>query len=505
MADEKNKKQILLKCSKIVKEFSGNRVLDNVDFDIRIGEVHSLCGENGAGKSTLIKIISGIYPKDGGVIYIKGKPADIHSRQDSTENGIAVVYQELSVMTTLTVAQNIMAGREITKYGFLQEKQMNQQVQDLIDKYELGLDASRMVAELSTAQRQVVEILKALITDASLIIMDEPTASLSYKESEALFRIIRSLRDKGVSILYISHRLDEVYMLSDRITVLRDGKLAGVFDKEDEGGIKPDQVVRAMVGKSLSGGRRKELCAGSGKVVLDVQSLSRTGYFHNISLQVHEGEILGIGGLVGAGRTELLRCIFGADPITSGTVTYLGKPLSCSIRKNIKNGIGFISEDRRSEGFVPELSVEKNMEMIDFSPVSRFGVISKIKERTRAKKMIEEVNLHPADPKYKVANFSGGNQQKIVVGKWLMHHCKLLLVDEPTVGVDVGAKDEIYKIIEEMAAKGAAIILVSSDNEELARAATRILMMRRGNIVKEFNSGMPDRQKIAMTASGLNM
>ena len=490
MADENNSKQILLKCSKIVKEFSGNRVLDNVDFDIRVGEVHSLCGENGAGKSTLIKIISGIYPKDEGTIYIKGKPVDIHSRQDSTENGIAVVYQELSIMTTLTVAQ---------------EKQMNQKVQELIDKYDLGLEATRMVAELSTAERQVVEILKALITDASLIIMDEPTASLSYKESEALFKIIRSLRDKGVSILYISHRLDEVYMLSDRITVLRDGKLVGVFDREEEGGIKPDQVIQAMVGKSLSSGREKELCASEADVVLEVQRLCRRGYFNNISLQVRKGEILGIGGLVGAGRTELLRSIFGVDPVTSGSVSYLGKPLSRSIRKNIKNGIGFISEDRRSEGFVPQLSVEKNLEMIDFGAVSRFGILSGRRERARARQMMEAVNLHPADPKYKVANFSGGNQQKIVVGKWFMHNCRLLLVDEPTVGVDVGAKAEIYRIIEEMAAKGAAVILVSSDNEELARVATRILIMRRGNIVGEFNSGMPDRQRIAMTASGLQM
>lgn len=499
------KKEVLLKCSKIVKEFSGNRVLDHVDFDIRVGEVHSLCGENGAGKSTLIKIISGIYPKDAGVIYIKDKPVDIHSRQDSTSNGIAVVYQELSVMATLTVAQNIMAGKEITKFGFLQEKLMNKRVQDLIDKYNLGLDATRMVADLSTAERQVVEILKALITDASLIIMDEPTASLSYKESEALFKIIRSLRDNGVSILYISHRLDEVYMLSDRITVLRDGKLVGVFDKEDEGGIRPDQVIQAMVGKSLSVGREKELCVNNGKVVLDVQNLSRRGYFNDITLQVHEGEILGIGGLVGAGRTELLRSIFGADPITAGTITYMDEPLSGSIAKNIKKGIGFISEDRRSEGVVPQLSVAQNIEMIDFSAVSSMGIISKSKETARTKRMIQEVDLHPADPKYKAANFSGGNQQKIVVGKWLMHDCKLLLIDEPTVGVDVGAKAEIYKIIEKMAARGAAILLVSSDNEEIARLATRILIMRRGNIVGEFNSGMPDRQEIAMMASGLKM
>lgn len=497
-------KEILLKCSKIVKEFAGNRVLDGVDFDIRKGEVHSLCGENGAGKSTLIKIISGIYPKDGGEIYINGKPVNIFSRQDSMANGIAVVYQELSVMPTLTVAQNIMAGREITKFGFLQQKEMNRKVQDLIEKYDLQLDATKMVAELSTAERQVVEILKALITDASLIIMDEPTASLSYKESEVLFKIIGNLRDRGVSILYISHRLDEVYMLSDRITVLRDGKLTGVFDIEDEGGIKADEVIQAMVGKSIANTRSSELQKGTGELVLDVQHLSRRGHFDDINLQVHAGEIVGIGGLVGAGRTELLRSIYGQDPITSGQIFYLGNPLSGSISKNIRAGIGFITEDRRVEGFAPQLNVQQNVAMTDLKAVSRLGVVVRKRERDRVLQMIKAVDLRPADPSYRVDKFSGGNQQKVVVGKWLANHCKLLLVDEPTVGVDIGAKAEIYSIIEEMAKNGAAVLLVSSDNEELARVATRILVMRRGRIVGEFDSGMPDRQAIAMIASGLN-
>ncbi len=503
MANEKQEKKILLQCSNIVKEFSGTRVLDNVDFDIRGGEVHSLCGENGAGKSTLVKIISGVYPKDGGEIAINGKPVEIFSRQDSIANGIAVVYQELSVMPNLTVAQNIMAGREMTKFGFLKRKEMNDKVQALIDRYNLGLKATQMVRELSMAERQVVEILKALITDAQLIIMDEPTAALSYKESEALFGIIRNLRDRGVSVLYISHRLDEVYMLSDRITVLRDGKLAGVFEKEKEGGIQPEQVIQSMVGKALVDARTQDLHVGDGDVVLDVKHLCRRGVFEDINLQVRKGEILGIGGLVGAGRTELLRCIFGVDPYTSGEIIYQGEPVSKGAHQNIKRGMGFISEDRRGEGFVPQLSVEANAAMIDFKAVSSLGVMSKAKERGRALDMIQRVNLRPADPKYKVMNFSGGNQQKVVVGKWLIHDCKLLLVDEPTVGVDIGAKAEIYKIIEDMAKAGAAVILVSSDNEELARVSSRILIMRRGRIVQAFENGQPDRKAIAMASSGL--
>ena len=497
------KKEILLQCSKIVKEFSGNRVLDEVDFDIRVGEVHSLCGENGAGKSTLIKIISGIYPKDGGDMYMNGQPINIFSRTDSMNAGIAVVYQELSLMPSLTVAQNIMAGHEITRGGFLRQREMNKKVQDLIDKYDLGLKATRPVYELSTAEKQVVEILKALITDARLIIMDEPTASLSYKESEVLFKIIENLKAKGVSILYISHRLDEVYMLSDRITVLRDGKLTGVFSKEDEGGIKPDDVIQAMVGKSLANTRTEELHQGTGNVVLEIKNLNRLGVFKDINITVREGEILGIGGLVGAGRTELLRSIFGADSYDSGEILYLGKPISKSIAKNIKNRVGFISEDRRGEGFVGELTVEKNACMIDFSEVSTMGVMSKAKERKRGMDLIEGVDLRPADPKYKMANFSGGNQQKVVVGKWLIHNCKLLLIDEPTVGVDIGAKSEIYSIVETMAKNGAAVILVSSDNEELARVSSRIMIMRHGRIVAEFAEGMPDRKTIAMVASGL--
>ncbi len=495
--------EIFLKCNNIMKEFSGNRVLDDVDFDIRAGEVHSICGENGAGKSTLIKIISGIYPKDGGSIYINGKPVNIYSRQDSVANGIAVVYQELSVMPNLTVAQNIMAGRELTKFGFLKQKQMNQMVQGLIDKYELGISAVASVSELSTAGRQVVEILKALSTEASLIIMDEPTASLSYKESEALFKIIYSLKSKGVSILYISHRLDEVYKLSDRITVLRDGRVTGVFDRASANGIQADKVIQAMVGRSLVDSRCEELKSLESKAVLEVKHLYRRGAFSDINIQVHEGEILGIGGLVGAGRTELLRSIFGSDQYHSGEILYLGKPISKNIQKNIRHGIGFISEDRRGEGFIPQLSVEQNVEMIDFSSVSTCGIISHKRERNKANRMIQAVNLRPENPKYKVMNFSGGNQQKIVVGKWLIHNCKLLLIDEPTVGVDIGAKAEIYKIIEDMAKNGAAIILVSSDNEELTRISTRILIMRKGRIVGEFNTCMPDRQSIAMIASGL--
>lgn len=494
-------KEIILQAIGIIKEFSGVRVLDNVCFDVRKGEVHSLIGENGAGKSTLIKIISGVYPKDGGEIYVKGKPVEIYSRQDSLKCGIAVVYQELSVIPSLTVAQNIMVGREETRFGFLKKKKMEKDVQALIDSFGLSLDATRLVSELSIGERQVVEIVKALAIGSSIIIMDEPTAALSQKESESLYNIIRSLRDQGISIIYISHRLDEVYMLSDRITVMRDGKVAGKFQSDE---IKPADVVRCMVGKDLNTKRTESLKDFSdNNIVLEVKNLTREGAFYDINLSVHAGEILGIGGLVGAGRTELLNSIFGVDKYTSGEIIFDGKKMPHSVFKNIKSGIGYITEDRRGEGFAPAMSVQNNLEATAYNSVSWLNAIMiSSKEKALSKKIINTVNIKPNDPKRKVINLSGGNQQKVVVGKWLTRKSKLLLIDEPTIGVDVGAKTEIYAIIEDLARSGMAVIVVTSDNEELARISNKIIIMRQGRIVHTFNSGLPDREAIALASSG---
>ena len=491
---------IFLEAKGIIKEFSGVRVLNEIDFNIRRGEVHSLLGENGAGKSTLIKIITGIYQKDGGMISIKNKPVEINSRQDSIRNGIAVVYQEFSLMPSLTVAENVQVGREEASLGFLKKKQMKQRVQTLIDKYGFDLKADATVADLGIAECQMVEFLKALSFNAELVIMDEPTSALSTKESEALFAIIDNLRNSGVSILYISHRLDEVYRISDRITVLRDGGIAGVYEGEQ---IRPSEIVRAMVGKEITANNTADLHTGMGDVVLSVRNFTRNGAFRELSFDVHAGEILGIAGLVGSGRTEMLRSIFGIDPYTSGTLLYRGKPIPRDVRKNIASGIGFITEDRRHEGFVPHQSIEFNVAMVNFDQLHRSILFDAEKSKGFCENVIDKMRVKPADNKVKVGFLSGGNQQKVVVGKWLFRGAKLLLIDEPTVGVDIGAKEELYTILEDYAREGAAILLVSSDNQELLRVATRIIVFSKGRIVKEFNQERPTQEDLLFATSNI--
>ena len=495
-----SEQKILLKAEGIIKEFNGVRVLKGVDFDIHEAEIHSLLGENGAGKSTLIKIISGVYPLDGGQLYMSGKPVEINSTQDSLNNGVAVVYQDFSIMKGLSVAQNIMIGREEHKLGFLKKKKMNQMVQELIDSYGFGLKAEESVNNLSVAECQMVEILKALSVNAKLLILDEPTASLSVSESEALFEIIRRLKAKGVSILYISHRMDEVYMLSDRITVLRDGERAGVFEKDE---IEPSKIVRCIIGKELQAMRTDSLHPGSGKKMLEVKGLSSEGKFENISLNVYSGEILGIGGLVGAGRTEFLRALYGLDPYDSGTALLEGKPLSHSVKKNIEAGVGFISEDRHGEGMVPMQSIAVNATMIHYELAQVGPFISRKKELQIGEQLVQTMNVKPANARNIVANLSGGNQQKVVVGKWLQRDTKLILIDEPTVGVDIGAKAEIYAIIRKLASQGAAVVLVSSDVEELLNISSRIVLFYRGKIIQEYDGALPTQEQIMIASSGI--
>ena len=494
-------KDVFLRTEGIEKIFSGIHVLKDVNFDVKVGEVHALCGQNGAGKSTLIKILTGVYPKDGGEIYIKGKPVEINSRKDSLAAGIGVVYQELSMMPNLTVAQNIMIGREKMTCGFLKKKEMSLEVQKLIDSYGLDIDADEMVSELSTAESQMVEILRAVSGNAEMIILDEPTASLSYKESEILFSMIRSLKERNISVIYISHRMDEIFQMADRITVLRDGLVVNVFNKEE---IDPMQVVQSMIGKRLNLQRERELNQGAGRPLLELKHVTKTGSFQDISLNLYPGEILCIGGLVGSGRTELLRCIFGDDKCTSGEILLEGKKLGTNIRKNIKDGLGYITEDRLSEGYIPLLSIEKNVSITNFEKTSKTSLMILREEKKLGQKVVEDLNVSPRDSQKQVQKLSGGNQQKVVVGKWLERNPKVLLVDEPTVGVDVGAKDEIYRILEQMAEKGAGILMVSSDNAEIVRVATRVLVMRRGRIVAEQSEGMPSELWISANAMGVD-
>ena len=480
----------ILEARNIYKSFSGVPVLQDVHFEVKAGEVHALMGENGAGKSTLIKIVTGVYSKDEGQIYWEGKPVEINNYQDCQKLGVACIYQELSVIPPLTVAQNVFLGREPRNGPFIDYGKMNRMTQELIDRYQFPLKPTTVVDNLGIGQRQLIEILKGLSQNSKLLIMDEPTASLSGREAEMLFRIIEQLRSQGVSIIYISHRLEEVYKLSDRLTILRDGKNAAVLEKEE---IIPAKVIETMIGKVVdeSAGSKKMLHSDdSAEVRLDVKGLTdATDRFRNISFQVHIGEILGLGGLIGAGRTEVVRAIYGIDKAASGEVTLDGKKLNPSPRASILEGIGFVPEDRRNQGFIPLLSTTRNVALTNYDIIKKNGAaISDADELDMSRRAIKAIDIRPSDPDKQVGVMSGGNQQKVVLGKWLMRALKLLIVDEPTAGIEVGAKDEIYSILEELAQNGVAVIVVTSDLQELLRVSHRILVMRKGDIVKEFKN-----------------
>ena len=493
--------EILVDMRGIDKVFSHVHALKGVDFSVRKGEVHALLGENGAGKSTLIKVLTGVYPKDGGEIVFDGQPVDILSRDDASRLGIAVIFQEFSLIPTLSVTQNILLGREKRKCGILQKKAMRKEVADLIERFDFPLNPDDIIETLSVAQKQMVEILKALSTNARLIIMDEPTASLSAKESEMLYKIINQLRERGVSIIYISHRLEEVFALSDRITVLRDGALVGVVEHED---IVPDRIVRMMIGKELSDATAsRHLCVSNERTVLEVKDISSLGKFEHVSFEVKAGEVLVLTGLVGSGRTEILRCIFGADRYDSGEILFEGKKLPAGTGKVIASGFGLIPEDRRTQGFVPLLSVEKNVASTNYDTLSKNGFVQRKKEKALGAKAVKLVDLRPANPLVAVGNLSGGNQQKAVLAKWLTRDLKVILIDEPTVGIDIGAKDEIYNFIESLAERGVAVLMVSSDVAEVLRVAHRIIVMKEGRILHEFNDGVATQEDILLTASGI--
>ncbi|MDR2132724.1 MAG: sugar ABC transporter ATP-binding protein [Clostridiales Family XIII bacterium] len=491
--------RVLLRTEGIFKQFNGVTVLDDVDLEIRYGEVHALMGENGAGKSTIIKIITGVYAKDGGEIFVDGESVAINNRQDARARGISVIYQELSLVPALTVTENIFLGQEIERRGLLTKKKMREMVRALIGRYAFEIDPDAVVDSLGMAQRQMVEILKALSMDAKLIIMDEPTSSLSAAESEKLFDTIDGLREKGAGILYVSHRLDEVYRLSDRLTVMRDGRIVAVLDKSE---INAKTVTTLMIGREP-----RESRARSGRDLfkdncLEVKHLSYGKLLKDVSFTAYGGEILGIGGLVGSGRTELIRCIYGAAKQDGGEILFNGMPVSKRIAKNIRMGFGLVPEDRRVEGFIPVQSIEKNIAIASHDRLSKFGVVHARKETRWAEDAIQSYDIRPKNRNTPVANLSGGNQQKVVLGRWLSRDPKLLLLDEPTVGVDVGVKADLYDFMRKLAQSGAIIIMVSSDLFELTHISDRILVMHGGRFFEEFTHDNASQTSVLLAASG---
>ena len=491
--------ELILRTEKICKSFNGIQVLKDVDLEIKKGEIHALMGENGAGKSTIIKIITGVYTKDDGEIYIDGQHVTINSRQDAAALGISVIYQELSLVPDLTVTENIFLGHEIMKKGFPDKAEMRRQVQALIDKYGFIIQPDAVVASMGMAQRQMTEILKALSTEAKLLIMDEPTTSLSASETEQLFVTMEGLRERGTSILYISHRLEEIYRITDRLTIMRNGEVVGVVDSKTT---DPNIITTLMIGHELEKTDVRVPQVNESHC-LEVKDLSLGNLLHDINFKACGGEIVGIGGLVGSGRTELVSCIYGSIKKYSGAITLDGKPVSRKVSANIKKGFGMVPEDRRNQGLFPQLSILRNIAVSSYDRLSSGGIASAKGENDYAEKAIADYDIRPAMKKLPVQNLSGGNQQKVILGRWLSRDVKVLILDEPTVGVDVGVKAELYGYMRKLADSGAIIIMVSSDLAELTDVADRVLVLHGGTIFKEFRDHSATQQAVLLAASGV--
>ncbi|CCW34923.1 ABC-type sugar transport system, ATPase component [Chthonomonas calidirosea] len=491
----------LLEMRHISKQYPGVKALDDVSFSLEHGEVHALLGENGAGKSTLIKILSGVTMADRGEIYIEGKPVVIDNPQKAMDLGISTIYQEFNLVPYLSAAENIFLGREPQGMlpGFVDFKTLYREAQQLMDRIRARFDVRTPVNQLSVAQQQMVEIAKALGRKTKILVMDEPTATLTEHEIEALFDLIRQLRSEGISVIYVSHRLEEIFEICDRATVLRDGHYVATKKVAE---LTRDEIIRLMVGRELKEAIPK-VVVPIGPPVLRVSHLNRKGVLHDISFEVHRGEIVGLAGLVGAGRTETARAIFGADPIDSGTIEVDGKPVRIrSPRDAIRAGIGLVTEDRKQQGLVLGMAVRSNNTLSNLQALSAAGFIRLGKERSVAEKYRQELSIKTPTIEQTVKNLSGGNQQKVVLAKWLFAGAKVLILDEPTRGIDVRAKSEIYELMNELASQGVGILMISSELPEILGMSDRILVMHEGRIVGELRREEATQEKIMHLATG---
>lgn len=487
----------------INKSFGSNNVLKDAGFLLESGEIHALMGENGAGKSTLMKILTGVYTKDAGTVIVDGNEVCYKNPQEAEKAGIVFIHQELNVLFDLTVEENMFLGKEIKKaFGVCDKKAMREQVKEILDKLGVKIDPGEVMSNLSVGQQQMIEIAKALMVDAKVIIMDEPTAALTQSETEVLFGVVKALREKGVSIVYISHRMEEIFELCDRITVLRDGSY---IDTKRISDTDMNDVVRMMIGREI-GERYPQRQSKIGEVVLEVENLKCDGIFENVSFQVHAGEVLGVSGLMGAGRTEIMQAIFGNMPHVTGTIRLNGKEIgNKNPQQAIKNGIGFITEDRKLEGLMLEESIMKNISLANLGRISQKGVISKKREQDLVKRGIEELHIKCFGPQHDCGNLSGGNQQKVVFAKWIYTEPKVLILDEPTRGVDIGAKKEIYNIINDLAKKGVAIIMVSSELPEVLGMSDRVMVVREGEVRGMLSKEEANQVNIMTLATGGNI
>jgi ribose transport system ATP-binding protein len=483
----------------IRKTFPGVVALDDVDFDLRRGEVHILLGENGAGKSTLMKILSGAYHKSAGQIVFDGQEIEIRNPKHAQTLGISTIYQEFNLIPHLSAGENIFLGREPRRFGVIDQRAIFQEATRSLSGLGLTLDPHKLIKELKVAEQQMIEVAKALSLDARILIMDEPTAALTEHEIKELFTTIRSLRDKGVSIVYISHRMEELFEIGDRVTVLRDGRTVGTYDVRD---MSKSELIRLMVNRELTELFPKER-AELGPEVLRVEGLNTQGGLKDISFSLHKGEVLGIAGLLGAGRTELARAIFGLDKIASGTISINGSPQRIgSPRAAINSGIGFLTEDRKSQGLVLPLSVKENLCLASVDKFSRWGLMNAQSEQQAADRYVKDLRIKTPSLDQKVVYLSGGNQQKVVLSKWLCCKSEVFIFDEPTRGVDVGAKAEIYQLMNKLTASGVAIIMISSEMLEVLGMSDRILVMRGGRITGEFSAEEATQERVLQCALG---
>ena len=478
--------ELVLEMREIDKIFPGVHALKKVNFELRKGEVHALLGENGAGKSTLINVLGGVYPIDGGQILIDGQPVVIRQIKDAQQLGIAIIHQELVLVPHMTVAENIFMGREPrTKLGTVDKKKMFRDAQEAIDAVGLCCSATDLVCKLSVAQQQLVEIAKALSYNAKIVVMDEPTSSLMTREVDILFDTIRKLRAKGVSIIYISHRMSEFFEIADRITVMRDGEYVTTRDVEQT---NTDELVFLMVGRKLENYYPRTYNK-PGETVLEVSGLSQksTG-LEDINFSLRKGEILGFSGLVGAGRSELMRCIVGIEKYDSGEIRLFGEPAGpMDTAQAQKKGLVMVPEDRKQQGLILLNSVGFNLTINVLESFIGLGVVNKCAENEIIERHIRALNIKTPSARQKVGNLSGGNQQKVLMGKWLATNPKILILDEPTRGVDVGAKAEIYMIIDRLAKEGISVIMVSSELNEIINMCDRVLVMSDGRITGELD------------------
>ncbi len=491
----------LLEVHGLSKGFPGVQALDDVSFDLHAGEVHALMGENGAGKSTLMKILAGVYTEDSGQILLDGQRITVPSPRAAQALGIGIVHQELNLMNHLSAAQNIFIGREPRgRFGLLDEAALNQQVSELFERLHLRLDPRTLVGDLTVARQQMVEIAKALSHDSRVLIMDEPTAALNDAEINELFRIVHQLKSQGVGIIYISHKMDELKRIADRVTVMRDGRVIGTVPAAET---PVAQIIAMMVGREIDDVRASASPDSSAEVVLKVQGLNRGTVVRDVSFELRRGEILGFAGLMGAGRTEVARAIFGADPIDAGNIEVHGQKARIrSPRDAVRLGIGYLSEDRKHFGLALGLDVETNVAMASMERfTSALGFVDARQTSDAGERYVEQLGIKTPSLSQLVKLLSGGNQQKIVIAKWLLRDCDILFFDEPTRGIDVGAKSEIYKLLEALAAEGRAVVVISSELPEVLRLAHRVLVMCEGAITGELSAAEATQEKIMHLAT----